>query len=180
MAQETVEKRVSALEKTVQNQVTSRDLEASQTALSAQILQLGAEMRVEFSALREEIRGGDEETRQVLREEIRAGDEETRRVLRDEIRAGDEETRQVLRDEIRAGDEETRQVLRDEIRAGDEETRRVLRDEIRGGDEQTRGLVEERTAELLAVIAAGNEEIRRHARMLHDEVIERIKAISTG
>jgi hypothetical protein len=56
----------------------------------------------------------------------------------------------------------------------------VLRDEIRGGDEQTRGLVEERTADLLAVIAAGNEEIRRHARMLHDEVIERIKAISTG
>lgn len=120
MPQEIVEKRVSALEKTVQNQVTSRDLEASQTALSAQILQLGAEMRVEFSALREEIRGGDEETRWVLREEIR------------------------------------------------------------GGDEETRGLVEERTADLLAVIAAGNEEIRRHARMLHDEVIERIKAISTG
>jgi hypothetical protein len=135
MAQETVEKRVSALEKTVRNQVTSRDLEALQTALSAQILQLGAEMRVGFSALRDEIRGGDEQTRRVLREEIRGGGEETRR---------------------------------------------VLREEIRGGDEQTRGLVEERTAELLAVIAAGHEEIRRHARMLHDEVIGRIKAISTG
>jgi hypothetical protein len=135
LAQETVEKRVSALEKTVRNQVTSRDLEVLQMALSAQILQLGAEMRVGFSVLREEMRGGDEETRRVLR---------------------------------------------DEMRAGDEETRRVLRAEIRGGDERTRGLVEERTAELLAVIAAGHEETRRHARMLHDEVIERIKAISKG
>jgi hypothetical protein len=150
MAQETVEKRVSALEKTVRNQVTSRVLEALQTALSAQILQLGAEMRVGFSALRDEIRGGDEQTRRVLREEIRGGDEQTRRVLREEIRGGDEETR------------------------------RVLREEIRGGDEETRGLVEERTAERLAVIAAGHEETRRHARMLHDEVIGRIKAISTG
>jgi len=44
-------------------------------------------------------------------------------------------------------------VLRDEIRAGDEETRRVLRDEIRDGDGET----------------------RRFMRVLHEEVIERIR-----
>ena len=105
MALEGVERRVAALEKTVQNQVTSADLEALQVALGTQILQLGAEMRAAFSA---------------------------------------------------------------------------TRDEIRAGDERTAGLIEERTAELLAVIAAGDEETRRHARVLHHEVIERIKTIRTG
>jgi hypothetical protein len=69
-------------------------------ALTSQVSQLRDEMRVEFSTVRDEIRAGDEETRQSLRDEIRAGDEETRRSLRDEIRAGDEETRRVLREEV--------------------------------------------------------------------------------
>src|SRR5712691_7114616 len=113
--------RVESLESRV---IVLEQLPEKLDALALQISQMRNEMRGEFSALRSEIRTGDEETRRVLRDEIRAGDEETRRVLRDEIRAGDEETRRILRDEIRTGDEETRRVLRDEIRAGDEESRR--------------------------------------------------------
>jgi hypothetical protein len=86
-----------------------------------------------------------------LRDEMRAEFSATRT----EARAGDEHVVKTLRDEIHAGDEETRRVLRDEIRAGDEETRRVLRDEIRGGDEET----------------------RRFMRVLHEEVIERIRLL---
>lgn len=82
------------------------------TALESQVLHLRTEMRDEFSALRAEIRDGDDETREVLRAEIHAGDGETRRVLRAEIRAGDEETRRVLRAEIRAGDQETQRLMR--------------------------------------------------------------------
>ena len=63
-------------------------LPARVDALTLQVSQLCDEMRVEFSAVRDEIRAGDEETRRTLRDEIRAGDEETRRVLRDEIRTG--------------------------------------------------------------------------------------------
>ena len=44
--------------------------------LTLQISQLREEMRGEFSAVREEMRAGDEETRRTLREEIRAGDAE--------------------------------------------------------------------------------------------------------
>ncbi len=117
MSDEALETRVLALENAVQDQVTVRDLEAFQTALSGQILQLGVEMRAGVSALREE------------------------------------------------------------IRAGDEETRRVLRDEIRTGDEETRGLMEQRTADILAIIAAGDAETRRHAQVLHEEVIAQIKMI---
>jgi hypothetical protein len=122
--------RVESLESRV---IVLEQLPEKIDALALQISQMRNEMRGEFSALRSEIRTGDEETRRVLRDEIRAGDEETRRVLRDEIRAGDEETRRILRDEIRAGDEETRRILRDEIRAGDEESRRhalVLHEDV--------------------------------------------------
>jgi hypothetical protein len=99
---EILERKVQALE-TLPDRVTSVEL---------QLVQLREEMRFEFSAVRAEIRAGDEETRHTLREEIRAGDEETRRTLREEIRAGDEETRRTLREEIRAGDKETRRYMR--------------------------------------------------------------------
>jgi hypothetical protein len=146
-----VEQRVTRLE----------ELPARVDALALQISQLGDEMHGEFSTVRDEIRGGDEETRRTLRDEIRAGDEETRRVLRDEIRGGDEETRHVLRDEIRGGDEETRHVLRDEIRGGDEETRHVLRDEIRAGDEETRRALRDE-------IRAGVAEVKAQGLMLYE------------
>jgi len=95
--QEALGIRVLKLEQAVEQQATVRDLTALQAALSAQILQLGSDMRGEFSALRGEIRAGDAETREVLRGEIRTGDAETREVLRGEIRTGDEETRGLSR-----------------------------------------------------------------------------------
>ena len=52
------------------------------TALASQIVQLRTEMRDESSAIRQEVRAGDEETRRVLRAEMRAGDEETRTLMR--------------------------------------------------------------------------------------------------
>lgn len=64
------------------------------------------------------------------------------------------------------------------MQAGDAETREVLRAEIRAGDEGTRGVIDERTAALLAVVAAESRETRQHARMLHGDVIERIEVIS--
>jgi len=94
MQPRTVEQRLRFLEMTSQSLEGLPDAVA---ALSAQILQLTGASHDGLSALREEIRAGDEETRRVLREEIRAGDEETRRVLREEIRAGDEETRRYMR-----------------------------------------------------------------------------------
>ncbi len=90
MPPETFVGRVESLESRV---IVLEQLPEKLDALALQISQMRDEMRGEFSALRSEIRTGDEETRRVLRDEIRAGDEETRRVLRDEIRAGDEESR---------------------------------------------------------------------------------------
>ena len=90
MPPETFVGRVESLESRV---IVLEQLPEKLDALALQISQMRNEMRGEFSALRSEIRTGDEETRRVLRDEIRAGDEETRRILRDEIRAGDEESR---------------------------------------------------------------------------------------
>lgn len=85
MSPQRLENRVESLE----HRVTAlEELPARMDRMELQILQLRAEMRDEFSALRHEIRAGDEETCRVLRDEIRAGDEETRRVLREEIRNG--------------------------------------------------------------------------------------------
>ena len=93
MAGQSLEKRVEILERQVNELATRGDV----AAVAEQIVHLGTEMRTGFSAIREEIRAGDEETRRVLRDEIRAGDEETRRVLREEVRAGDEGSRQFMR-----------------------------------------------------------------------------------
>jgi hypothetical protein len=107
---EFLEQRVTVLE----------TLPAKIDALADQIVQLRGEMRSEFSALRAEMRGGDDVVREGVRDEIRAGDEETRRVLREEIRAGDEETRRQMREindetrrEMRQLNDETRQLMVD-------------------------------------------------------------------
>jgi hypothetical protein len=99
MQPQKIERRVERLEGRV---TILEQLPARVEGLASQILQLRTEMRAEFSAVRENIQAGDEETRRALRDEIRAGDEETRRALRDEIRAGEEETRRVLRNEFHA------------------------------------------------------------------------------
>lgn len=79
MAPQPLVKRVDALEAEMSD---LRVLAQTVTTHGVQISQLRTEMRAEFSALRQEIQAGDEETRRVLREEIRAGDEETRRAMR--------------------------------------------------------------------------------------------------
>ena len=79
MAQKSLERRVEMLEKRVD---ILEQLPEQVRAVELQIVQLRDEVRGEFSALRDEIRGGDEETRRALRDEIRTGDEETRRQMR--------------------------------------------------------------------------------------------------
>ena len=93
MAQESLEVRMDRLEKRVG---ILEQLPERVTALESQIVLLRDEMRSEFSAVRGEIRDGDEQVIKTLRNEIRASDEQVIRTLRDEIRAGDEETRRVL------------------------------------------------------------------------------------
>ena len=78
MAQESLEKRMDRLERRVE---ILEQLPQRVTALESQIVLLRDEMRSEFSAVRGEIRAGDEQVIKTLREEIRAGDEQTRRVL---------------------------------------------------------------------------------------------------
>ena len=79
-------------------------LPARMTALESQILQLGDDMRAEFSAIRQEIAGAVDG----VRTEIRAGDQETRREMHSLL--GDVVVRLELR--ISSGDEETRRYMR--------------------------------------------------------------------
>jgi hypothetical protein len=162
--EQTLERRVERLEQTVEQQATVRDLAALQTALSVQILQLGSEMRGELSALRSEVKAGDAETRGLIEERTAA--------LLAVVAADSRETREVLRAEIRTGDAETRQQL--------DQRAQELRAEIRAGDAETRQQLDQRAQELRAEIQAGDAETRRHARMLHEDAIERIKGISRG
>ena len=67
MAQESLEKRMDRLERRVE--ILER-LPDRVTAVESQIVLLRDEMRSEFSAVRAEIRGGDEETRRVLTERM--------------------------------------------------------------------------------------------------------------
>jgi hypothetical protein len=71
MTTQTLVKRVDTLEERV---TRVEELPARMDSLTLQVSQLRDEMRVEFSAVRDEIRAGDEETRRVLGDEIRAGD----------------------------------------------------------------------------------------------------------
>jgi hypothetical protein len=105
MADNSLQQRVFAIEQMLQDYATGRDVERVERTLSEQIVQLRDEMRSEFSAVREE---------------------------------------------------------------------------IRAGDEASRGLVEQRTAEILALVHAGDEETRRLMRVLHEAVIARIDTISRG
>jgi hypothetical protein len=100
------------------------------TAVEMQIVHLRGELRESVSALRADIRAGDEETRR----EMRVLNAPLRDELRDEMTSRLTHLERELREEIRAADEEMRQEmrllrdeLRDEIRAGDEETRRHMR-----------------------------------------------------
>ena len=80
MPQETLVKRVEKLE---EEMTTLAQLPAQVADLASQVSQLRVEMRTGFSAIRDEIRAGDEQTKRELRDEIRAGDEETRKQARE-------------------------------------------------------------------------------------------------
>ena len=80
MQPQALERRVERLEQRV---TILEQLPARVEELAGQILQLRKEMRMEFSAVRTEIRDGDETTRRVLHEEIQAAVAETRRVVRE-------------------------------------------------------------------------------------------------
>ena len=64
MPAQTLESRVDRLEKRVNS---LEQLPPRMTALESQIVQLRAEMHDEFSAIRQEMRAGDEETRTLMR-----------------------------------------------------------------------------------------------------------------
>jgi predicted phage gp36 major capsid-like protein len=70
MATQTIGSRVDSLEERV---TRLEELPVSVDALTLQVSQLRDEMRSEFSAVRADIRAGDEETRRTLRNEIRVG-----------------------------------------------------------------------------------------------------------
>lgn len=70
MSLERVENRLERLERRV---TTLEELPERIDRLELQILHFREEVRVEFSAVRDEIRTGDEVTRRVLREDIREG-----------------------------------------------------------------------------------------------------------
>ena len=81
--------------------------------LESQIVQFRAEMRDEFSAIRQDIQAGDEGAQRSLREEIRAGDEETRRVLREEIRNGNVTIVTALTEQVEDARTESRSLFED-------------------------------------------------------------------
>jgi hypothetical protein len=68
MSLESLEARMDRLERRVE---ALEQLPQRMDALAAQIVQLRGEMRSEFSAIRGEIRAGDEETRRILSKEMR-------------------------------------------------------------------------------------------------------------
>jgi hypothetical protein len=90
MPEPSITERVTTLEQKVE---ALASLPARVTALEVQIVQLRDEMRVEFSAVRQEMAV----LREDLRGELRAELHKTTDMLRTEIRAGDEETRRYMR-----------------------------------------------------------------------------------
>lgn len=75
-----------------------------------------------------------------------------------------------IRTEMRALDQETREQLTAEMRALNEATREQLTAQMRAINEETR-------AQLTTQMQALNEETWRHARVLHEDLVERIKTL---
>ncbi|MEP7309390.1 MAG: hypothetical protein ABJA98_28125 [Acidobacteriota bacterium] len=85
MAQKSLERRVEVLEKRVD---ILEQLPERVRAVELQIVQLREDLRGEFSALRAEIRAGDEDTRRVLRDEMRelfADNQRQMRILHEDV-----------------------------------------------------------------------------------------------
>jgi predicted phage gp36 major capsid-like protein len=91
------------------------ELPAHVDALTMQVSQLRDEMRAEFSAVRSEIKAGDEYTSRMLRDDIRAAFAEVMthaRGLHEEQRAALALVAQGLGDEINAGDSRVMEQVR--------------------------------------------------------------------
>jgi hypothetical protein len=74
-----------------------------------------------------------------------------------------------LREQMHADFSANQTMLREEIRAGDEETRRVLRHELSALREEVR-----------AEIRDGDQEVMSHARILHEDLVAKLKLIQEG
>ena len=97
MPPETLANRVTILERKMQSLEGLPDRVAS---LEVQIVQFRAEVREEFSAVREEMRALGETLRAEIRglgESLRGESQSLAETLRAEIRAGDDETRRQMR-----------------------------------------------------------------------------------
>jgi hypothetical protein len=174
MAERTIVGRVEILEQKVGN---LEDLPARVNGLELQIVQLRGEMHVEFSAMRADLaglRGGYGGTLASLGDDIRGGDDGTLASLRQDIvdlRGGDSGTLASLRQDIadlRGGDDGTLASLRQDIT--------VLRGDVaslRGGDEGS-------LASLRLELREQNEETRRHALVLYEDLVARIAALGEG
>jgi hypothetical protein len=86
--------------------------------------------------------------------------------LRDEMRAEFSTTRT----EARAGDDGVVRTLREDIRDSSEQVVRTLREEIHNSSEQVMRTLREE-------IHDGDAETRRFMRVLHEELIERIRLL---
>ena len=128
MPEGTLTTRVENLERKVE---LLEALPARVSAVELQIVELRAELREQFSAIRQDFAVGLGEGIQALRTELRAEIatqcEAVRTDLQGEIRAEGQAIRTELRAEIKAEGEVVRTELRKEIRDGDEETRRYMR-----------------------------------------------------
>jgi len=123
----------------------------SVAALGTQVVQLRDDMNLAFSALRRDL----EDTRLSLDTKRAAGDTETRASLQLVVASGDTETRRYLETKIIEGDTETRRYLEAKIIEGDAETRRYLETKIVEGDTETRTFM----------------------RVLHEDLVERIRLL---
>jgi phosphoglycerate-specific signal transduction histidine kinase len=108
MTDRTLTERVTILEQTVEDLAV---LPARVAGVELQIVQLRDEMRLGFSAVRQEMAG----LREDLLDTIRHGDDAVRGELHAEMR------------ELRSEMQRLREELRGEIREGDQETRRYMR-----------------------------------------------------
>ena len=112
MPELTLTDRVTILERKVEDLAS---LPARVAAVELQILQLRDEMRLGFSAVRQDMAGLREE----LLNTIRQGDDAVREELHAEMLE--------LRGELHGGMQRLNDELRAEIREGDQETRRYMR-----------------------------------------------------
>jgi len=145
---EALENRVLTLEQAVEHLATARDLKAMEVGLTAQILRLGQEMHGGFSAIRERVGS--------VGQKIESVDQKV------------DQRFENLAQKIESVDQKVDQGF---------ESLALTVEIVDGKAERLAGALDTRSAELLAVIAAESLEIKHHARVLHEDLIARIKVL---